>query len=1071
VREGASITLPTTTRSGYDFDGWFTSSDFDGTALTSPYTPTGNITLYAAWKNTVTFHSHGGSSVSPQTERAGSSIILPTTTRSGYTFDGWFASSAFDGTALTSPYTPTGNITLYAAWKNTVTFNSNGGSSINSQTVREGASITLPTPTRSGYDFDGWFTSSAFDGTALTSPYTPTGNITLYAAWKNTVTFNSNGGSSVSSQTVRAGSSITLPTPTRSGYTFDGWFASSAFDGTALTSPYTPTGNITLYAAWKNTVTFNSNGGSSVSPQTVREGASVTLSTPTRGTYTFDGWFTSSAFAGTALTSPYTPTGNITLYAAWKSTVTFDSNGGSSASSQTVRAGSSITLPTTTKSGYDFDGWFTSSALTSSALTSPYTPTGNITLYAKWTALYTVAFNAMGGSSVSSQTVRAGSSITLPTTTRSGYAFDGWVTSSSGTGTVLPTTYTPTASITLYAKWTVLYTVTFNSNGGSSVSSQTVRAGASITLITPSKANNEFDGWFTSTALTGTALTSPYTPTASITLYAKWMVLYTVAFDSMGGSAVGSQTVRADRSIELPPTVRTGYAFDGWFTSSNYTGTAVTSPYQPTGSLTLYAKWTELYTVTFDSTGGSGVASQNVRAGSSIAKPGDPSWANRRFDGWYESSAYSGSAVTFPYTPTRDITLYAKWTFYYTVIFDKNGGTGNIPDQIVYEGQSASLPTHPTKTSSVFLGWGLTSSADYPELFPWVPTGTASQKTLYARWATETEFKSTTYYANAMANSVFSKNVRVVDIAMLGAHDAFTHSISKDSPWNPVDPNYLDNKNNIFFKWFEGTVKSQTTTYSKAQSLGAYDLAGNGVRLFDVRLVYTNGTWYTEHGLISDTFESYLKGVLQFMSNYPRELIVLDIQRIYTNGSNLSALYSFISGVSYNGRTLFDYIPYNVSSKPLGSLTYGDAVTDKAGAVLLIAGYSNLKAYDRNAGVRAAWANTDNMNTLVNAINTEYNTVNNNFASYSNLFRINQAQRTPQISWTDVMGGVFGSSYSLLEMGTDTNNALLNQANLTNGTWFNVLPVMWVDAVGGAAFHAGVMPVIHKSNLKKSNNA
>ena len=145
----------------------------------------------------------------------------------------------------------------------TVTFNANGGSvSTTSKTVTNGGTYgTLPTPTRSNYKFDGWYTSAS-GGTKVTSSTTVnlTGNQTLYAHWtyspaSYTITFNANGGSvSTTSKTVTNGGTYgTLPTPTRSSYKFDGWYT-KASGGTKVTSSTTVnlTGNQTLYAHWTN---------------------------------------------------------------------------------------------------------------------------------------------------------------------------------------------------------------------------------------------------------------------------------------------------------------------------------------------------------------------------------------------------------------------------------------------------------------------------------------------------------------------------------------------------------------------------------------------------------------------------------------------------------------------------------------------------------------------------------------------------------------------------------------------------------------------------------------------------
>ena len=240
------------------------------------------------------------------------------------------------GSSLASNQLPA---TPYAT--DTITFNSEGGSAVSSISGPNGSAITLPAaPTYAGYTFDGWFLAAS-GGTALTSPYTLTGSLTLYAQWTanatDTITFNSEGGSAVSSISGPNGSAITLPAaPTYAGYTFDGWFL-AASGGTALTSPYTLTGSLTLYAQWTanatDTVTFNSEGGSAVSSISGPNGSAITLpAAPTYAGYTFDGWFL-AASGGTALTSPYTLTGSLTLYAQWTAnatdTITFNSEGGS----------------------------------------------------------------------------------------------------------------------------------------------------------------------------------------------------------------------------------------------------------------------------------------------------------------------------------------------------------------------------------------------------------------------------------------------------------------------------------------------------------------------------------------------------------------------------------------------------------------------------------------------------------------------------------------------------------------------------------------------------------------------
>ena len=134
------------------------------------------------------------------------------------------------------------------AKKYTVTFNSNGGSNVSSQTVSEGGKVSKPSnPTKSGYNFSGW----TLNGVAYNFNSAVKSNITLTATWtakqNYTVTFNSNGGSNVSSQAVVEGNKATQPAnPTREGYTFSSW----TLNGAAYNFNSAVNSNITLTATW-----------------------------------------------------------------------------------------------------------------------------------------------------------------------------------------------------------------------------------------------------------------------------------------------------------------------------------------------------------------------------------------------------------------------------------------------------------------------------------------------------------------------------------------------------------------------------------------------------------------------------------------------------------------------------------------------------------------------------------------------------------------------------------------------------------------------------------------------------
>ena len=306
---------------------------------------------YTRKTSTITYNANGGTGApATQTKYYGYNINLSNEvpTRDGYTFAGWGTYSG-DTTADYLPgalITGNGYLTLYAVWNQnayTVSYNANGGSGAPaSQTKYHGTALTLRStvPTRSGYKFLGWSTSSTATSPTYTAggSYTANANATLYAVWEKnptqyTVSYNANGGSGApASQTKSENVAITLSStkPTRSGYTFLGWSTSSTATSPTYYpgSSYTANASVTLYAVWEKlpetyTIKYNANGGTGApATQTKTEDVNITLSStkPTRSGYKFLGWSTSST-ATSATYQPgatYSTNASVTLYAVWR---------------------------------------------------------------------------------------------------------------------------------------------------------------------------------------------------------------------------------------------------------------------------------------------------------------------------------------------------------------------------------------------------------------------------------------------------------------------------------------------------------------------------------------------------------------------------------------------------------------------------------------------------------------------------------------------------------------------------------------------------------------------------------
>ena len=326
-------TLPTATRTGHTFQGWYTAKS--GGTKVSPSTTMGaaNTTLYAHWSvNAYTLAFDGNSGKASESSRKvqyGSQYgTLPTATRTGYAFQGWYTARSGGSQVSSSTTMEAANTTVYAHWTvntYTVSFDSNGGSAVASQSVRYGSKATQPTdPTRTGHTFQGWYTARS-GGSKYDFNQTVTGDVTLYAHWSvnsYTLTFDGNGGKpSEASRTVAYGGQYgSLPTATRTGHTFQGWY--TARNGGTKVSPTTTMGaaDTTLYAHWairSYTVSFDANGGSAVASQSVRYGSKATQPTdPTRTGHTFQGWYTARS-GGSKYDFNQTVTGDVTLYARW----------------------------------------------------------------------------------------------------------------------------------------------------------------------------------------------------------------------------------------------------------------------------------------------------------------------------------------------------------------------------------------------------------------------------------------------------------------------------------------------------------------------------------------------------------------------------------------------------------------------------------------------------------------------------------------------------------------------------------------------------------------------------------
>ena len=499
-----------------------------------------------------------------------------------------------DAVSFLMPYAPL-TLTLTADKLYTVTMDTAGGDPIRPiQYTVESEAFQLPIPVRTGYIFLGW------TGEGITEPQKTieipqggTGDRTYTANWQvieYTIITLLEGGNAGSSEVYfyTVEQTVTLPTPTRTGYTFLGWTGEGITTPQPnVTIPKGSTGDKKYIENWELTeynITMDLNGGSGQEKVVyTMTDEDFELPTPTRNGYEFVGW------TGEGITTPQTSiiipkgsTGNKAYTANWQVieyTITLDTNGGPVVSPIKYTVEDTFTLPYIFRPGYEFAGW----TLDGSGML-PFTPliiypgtTGDLHYKAEWRlAEYTITMDLDGGSGQEKVVYTiTDEEFELPTPTRNGYEFVGWTgerITTPQTSVKIPKGSTGNKAYT--ANWkAIVYTITLDTNGGAVMASIRYTVEDSVTLrIPPDRPGYEFSGWVLdgSGQFPSTPMIIPAGSTGDRLYKAEWRVAtYTITYVSHGKAynwvqyTINNQvyfgTPEEDPSYYLP-----GYTFVGW---------------------------------------------------------------------------------------------------------------------------------------------------------------------------------------------------------------------------------------------------------------------------------------------------------------------------------------------------------------------------------------------------------------------------------------------------------------------------------------------------------------------------
>ena len=499
-----------------------------------------------------------------------------------------------DAVSFLMPYAPL-TLTLTADKLYTVTMDTAGGDPIRPiQYTVESEAFQLPTPVRTGYIFLGWTGEGITEAQkTMEIPQGSTGDRTYTANWQvieYTIITLLEGGNAGTSEVYfyTVEQTVTLPTPTRTGYTFLGWTGEGITTPQPnVTIPKGSTGDKTYIENWEltgYTITMDLNGGSGQEKviYTITD-EDFELPTPTRNGYEFVGW------TGEGITTPQTrvkipkgSTGNKAYTANWQVieyTITLDTNGGPVVSPIKYTVEDTFTLPYILRPGYEFAGW----TLDGSGML-PFTPliiypgtTGDLHYKAEWRlAEYTITMDLDGGSGQEKVVYTiTDEDFELPTPTRNGYEFVGWTgerITTPQTSVKIPKGSTGNKAYT--ANWKVIrYTITLVTNGGAVIASIRYTVEDSVTLpIPPDRPGYEFAGWVLdgSGQFPSTPMIIPAGSTGDRLYKAEWRVAsYTITYVSHGkaynwvqytiNNSVYFSVPEEDPSYYLP-----GYTFVGW---------------------------------------------------------------------------------------------------------------------------------------------------------------------------------------------------------------------------------------------------------------------------------------------------------------------------------------------------------------------------------------------------------------------------------------------------------------------------------------------------------------------------
>ncbi len=611
------VTLAEPTKEGFAFLGWYKEEALTNKVTSIAKGTTKDIDLYAKWTEEVlvTFVVDNDV-VKTVNVSKGEQIVIPTApVKEGYTFENWYlGNNVYEIAEVSESITVVGkyNINSYDV-KYFVDDNEFGSEKVDYNNKANGLDNN---PSKTGYEFKGWFVNSTtkfnFEEDRITS------NTNLYAKFEPVnyeIEYRLDGGTNNASNpsTYTIEDEVVLQKPSKDGYSFKGWVSETGAPVSKIETG--TTGKITLIATYEENVIITFVVDNKVYKTiNITNGDELEFpSVPVKDGYTFENWYVGEeVFSNLNVDASVTVTAKFNLNRYKVTYYVGDNEFGSEYVDYNNFVGGLEANPS--KTGYEFKGWYKEEALQNEFNVKTETIKSATSLYAKFEAIeYSITY-ALEADEINSANNPATytietETITLADASKEGHKFIGWYSDAKYQNKVEKIEKGSTGNVVLYVLFEIeTYKVNYIVDGKTISTEDVIYNNPVVGVNTPSKTGYEFAGWYLDSEYKNEFNLKTDVIKNTTNLYAKFnAVEYKITYELDGGTNSESNPSKytIEDEIVFASAAKEGYELVGWYSDAKYQNKVEKIEKGTTGNLTLYALYdVAKFSITFYGNGG-----------------------------------------------------------------------------------------------------------------------------------------------------------------------------------------------------------------------------------------------------------------------------------------------------------------------------------------------------------------------------------------------------------------------------------------------------------------------------------